>query len=167
MKTLKTTLFAGVAAAAFGMAAHAQTQAPAPAQPQAQHRQWQAPTPEQRAQFQAKRAEMFAKRTQQLHDELGITAAQEGAWKSFVSSMQPTAHPQHDRAAWAGLTAPERLAKMIDLQKQRTAALEQRQGALNSFYSVLSADQKKLFDAKAEQLASRWGGHGHRGHGQG
>ena len=71
--------------------------------------------------------------------------------------MQPPAHAQHDRAAWSHLTAPERMAKMIEMQKQRTAALEQRQGALNTFYSTLSADQKKTFDEKAS----------HFGHGRG
>ena len=81
--------------------------------------------------------------------------------------MQPAARPaQHDRAAWANLTAPERMAKMIELQKQRTAALEQRQGALNSFYSVLSPEQKKVFDAKATQMQARWGGHGRHGGGR-
>jgi protein CpxP len=171
MKTLKTTLFAGVAALAFGVTAQAQTQAQssAPSQPQAQsqgqHRHWQDLTPEQRAQFTAKRAELRAKRTQQLHDELGITPGQETAWKSFVASMQPAPHPQQDRAAWAALSAPERMAKKIELQKQHTAALQQRQGALNSFYSVLSADQKKVFDAKSAQMAM--GGHGrHGGHGE-
>lgn len=167
MKTLKKTLFAGVAALAFGMAAQAQTQAPsqqasqAGAQQGAQHRQWQNATPEQRAQFAAKRAEMRAKRTQQLHDELGITAGQESSWKAFVASMQPAARPQQDRAALAALSAPERMAKKIELQKQHTAALEQRQGALNSFYSVLSADQKKVFDTKSAQMAMR--GHGRHG----
>ena len=171
MKTIKTTLFAGVAALAFGMTAHAQTQAQTQPQTQAQgqfqHHKWESLTPEQRAQFQAKRAEQRAKRTRQLHDELGITSAQESAWQSFVASMQPAARPaQHDRAAWANLTAPERMAKMIELQKQRTAALEQRQGALNSFYSVLSPEQKKVFDAKATQMQARWGGHGRHGGGR-
>ena len=36
--------------------------------------------------------------------------------------MKPASAPaSHDRAAWAGLTAPQRMQKMIDLQKQRTA----------------------------------------------
>lgn len=166
MKTLKTSLFAGVAALAFGGAAFAQStaQTAAPTAPHQGH-QHQAPTPEQRAQFQAKRAEMIAKRTQQLHDELGITSGQESAWKSFVASMQPAARPaQADHAAWAGLSAPERMAKMIDLQKQHTVQMEQRLGALNSFYSVLSPEQKKVFDTKAAQLQAHWGGHGGRGH---
>jgi len=41
--------------------------------------------------------------------------------------------------------------------------MEQRLGALNSFYSVLSPDQKKVFDEKAAQMQSHFGRHG--GHG--
>ena len=109
-------------------------------------------TPEQRAQFRAQR---IAK----LHDALKITPAQENAWNAFVASMQPRTHEPHDRAAWANLTAPERMAKMIEHQKQRTDALEQRQAALDTFYSVLNADQKKTFDEKAARF-----GHGHGMH---
>jgi Spy/CpxP family protein refolding chaperone len=52
---------------------------------------------------------------------------------------------------------------MIERQKARTAAMEQRLAALNSFYSVLSPDQKKVFDEKAARMQSHMGRHG--GHG--
>jgi periplasmic protein CpxP/Spy len=156
MKTYRKHVLAALSALTLGacaLGAHAQTTDQAA--PAARHgMQHQKPTPEQRAQFRAQR---IAK----LHDALKITPAQENAWNAFVASMQPPAHREHDRAAWANLTAPERMAKMIDMQKQRTAALEQRQGALNTFYSVLSTDQKKTFDEKAAHF-----GHGrgmHRG----
>jgi periplasmic protein CpxP/Spy len=156
MKTYRKHLLAALSALTLGAAAlgaHAQTtdQAAPPARHGMQHQKM---TPEQRAQFRAQRVA-------RLHDELKITPAQENAWNAFVASMQPSARQPHDRAAWAHLTAPDRMAKMIDMQKQRTAALEQRQGALNTFYSVLSADQKKTFDDKAAHF-----GHGrgmHRG----
>jgi hypothetical protein len=154
MKTYRKHLLAALSALTLGAAAlgaHAQTTDQAAPRAHAQH---QKPTPEQRAQFRAQRIA-------RLHDELKITPAQENAWHAFVASMQPPAHQQHDRAAWANLTAPERMAKMIALQKQRTAALEQRQAALNTFYSVLSTDQKKTFDEKAAHFGR---GHGmHRG----
>jgi periplasmic protein CpxP/Spy len=156
MKTYRKHLLAALSALTLGAAAlgaHAQTtdQAAPPARHGMQHQKL---TPEQRAQFRAQRVA-------RLHDELKITPAQENAWNAFVASMQPSARQPHDRAAWAHLTAPDRMAKMIDMQKQRTAALEQRQGALNTFYSVLSTDQKKTFDDKAAHF-----GHGrgmHRG----
>ena len=159
------TLTLGVAA----LGAQAQTAAPAAAsstQAQAQDHQGrghghghhgQKLTPEQRAEFRAKRVA-------KLHDELKITPGQEAAWKSFVATMQPPAGAQrHDRAAWANLSAPQRAAKTIELQKRRTAFMEQRLGALNSFYSVLSPEQKKTFDEKAARMGHRF--HGRMGMG--
>lgn len=165
MTTFRKHLLTAFAALSLGSAAfavQAQDSAPqAPAQQGAHAGHRQMPTPEQRAAFRAKR---IAK----LHDELKITPAQEAAWNSFVASMQPPAQSVQnrahdrsaDRAAWANMTAPERMAKMIDLQKKRTAALEQRQGALSSFYSVLSPDQKKTFDERANRLQGHFGKHG-------
>ena len=168
MNTLRTTLLAGFAALSLGAAAA--TQAQTQAQPQ-HPRAAQAPSADQRAQFEAKRAEFAAKRVARLHDELMITPAQEGAWKTFTAAMQPPARPHEaDRAAWDKLTAPQRMAKMIDLQKQRTAFMEQRLGAINSFYAVLTPEQKKVFDMKAARLQGRMEGHGMRGgwgHGRG
>jgi protein CpxP len=176
LKTLHTVVVTGLAALSLGTAIGAQAQTAAAAAPQAQQQphaqhgqraERRELTPEQRAQFAAKRAERRAQRTAQLHDELAITPAQENAWKSFVASMQPAAQDgararngQQDRAAWAGLSAPERMAKRIALHKQRTAAMEQRLGALNSFYSVLTPEQKRTFDAKANSFQGRRGWHG-------
>ncbi len=164
-KHLATALAAlSLGAAAFGVQAQTSAPAstPAAATDQAQkhqgHRQHQKLTPEQRAAFRAQRVA-------KLHDELKITPAQEQAWKSFVASMQPQARGQGqrpDRAAWAALSAPERMSKAIDMQKRRTVAMEQRLGALNSFYSVLTPDQKKTFDDKAARMQHRFQ---HRGPG--
>jgi Spy/CpxP family protein refolding chaperone len=43
--------------------------------------------------------------------------------------------------------------------------MEQRLAALNSFYAVLSPDQKKVFDEKSARMQSHFGRHGgmHRG----
>ncbi|MGB9108037.1 MAG: Spy/CpxP family protein refolding chaperone [Telluria sp.] len=166
MNTLRKHLLTGLAALSLGGAmigAQAQSQAP-DAHPKAQL------SKEQRqakyAEFAAKREQMRAERVAKLHDALRITPAQESAWNGFVASMKRPQHAggQHgDRAAWAGLSAPQRAQKMIELQKTRTAAMEQRLAALNSFYSVLSPDQKKVFDEKAARMQSHFGRHG--GHG--
>jgi Spy/CpxP family protein refolding chaperone len=175
MKTLRKTLLTGLAALSLGGAMlGAQAQSQSPSQTQAsEHGRKAAPTREER---QAKRAEFEAKRAQRvarLHDELKISPAQENAWNAFVASMKHDqrgrgdhANGRHgDRAAWAGLTAPQRAEKMIAMQKARTAAMEQRLAALNSFYSVLSPEQKKVFDEKSARMQSRFGRHGgmHRG----
>lgn len=170
---MRKTILTSLAALSLGVAAigaQAQTAAPATPAAQDQARQHQGRfghgqklTPEQRAQWQAKRAEKRAQRVAKLHDELRITPAQEAAWKSFVASMHPAQRPARDRAAWASLTAPERMAKKIELHKRRTALMEQRLSALNSFYSVLTPEQKQTFDAKAARMQHRF--HGHRGMG--
>lgn len=163
------TAFAALAMGAAALGAHAQTQEQG--QPGA-GRYGHAASQEQRAarhaEFKAKRAEFAAKRVAKLHDDLKITPAQENAWNAFVASMKPAAHgarpdPHLDHSAQASLTAPQRLARHIERQKQRTAMMEQRLGAVNSFYAVLSPEQKKTFDEQAARLQGRFGKHG--GHG--
>lgn len=176
MTTMRKSIITALAALSLGaaaMGAQAQTAAAPAVQDQAHpkaqdggrfahgHDRGQKLTPEQRAAFRAKRVA-------KLHDELKITPAQEQAWQSFVASMQPPARGQHgprpDRAAIAKLSASERMSKAIERQKQRTAAMEQRLGALNSFYAVLTPEQKQVFDAKAARMQHRFHG-GRRGGG--
>lgn len=166
MNTLRKTLLTGLAALSLGgamLGAQAQTQTQAPDNHPKAHL-----SKEER---QAKHAEFAAKRAQRvarLHDELKITPAQENAWNAFVASMKPAGRGEHQRfgenkdgrAAWANLSAPERAQKMIERQKARTVFMEQRLTALNSFYSVLSPEQKKVFDEKAARMQSRFGRHG-------
>jgi hypothetical protein len=166
MNTLRKTLFTGLAALSLGGAmigAQAQTQAP-DAHPRAHLSKEERQA--RHAEFAAKREQMRAQRVARLHDDLKITPAQENAWNAFVASMKP-AHradgQRGDRAAWASLSAPQRAEKLLERQKARTAAMEQRLAALNTFYSVLSADQKKVFDEKTARMQSRFGRHG--GHG--
>jgi Spy/CpxP family protein refolding chaperone len=166
MNTLRKTLLTGLAALSLGgamLGAQAQSQAP-DAHPKAQLSKEERQA--RHAEFAAKRDQMRAQRVAKLHDELRITPAQESAWNGFVASMKRPQHAggQHgDRAAWAGLSAPQRAEKMIERQKARTAAMEQRLAALNSFYSVLSPDQKKVFDDRTARMQSHFGRHG--GHG--
>ena len=163
MNNLRKTLLTGLAALSLGgamLGAQAQAQSP-DAHPKAQLSKEERQA--KRAEFSAKREQMRAQRVAKLHDELRITPAQESAWNAFVASMKPgqRAGGQHgDRAAWANLSAPERAQKMIERQKQRTVFMEQRLAALNSFYSVLSPEQKKVFDDKAARMQSRFGRHG-------
>ena len=169
MNTLRKTLLTGLAALSLGgamLGAQAQSQTPTPDNHPKAHL-----SKEERqakhAEFAAKRAQKRAERVARLHDELKITPAQENAWNTFVASMKPAqraGHQRGDRAAMASLTAPERAQKMIERQKARTVFMEQRLSSLNSFYSVLSPEQKKVFDEKAARMQSRFGRHG-GGHG--
>lgn len=141
MNTLRKNVLIGLAALSLGGAAIA---AEAPAQPPApQARAGHHLTPEQR---QARMAEHFAKREAELHGALKLTPAQEPAWNAFVAATRPAPREHGDRAEWASLSAPARLQKMIDISKQRTAMMESHLSALNTFYSTLSPEQKRLMD---------------------
>lgn len=158
MKNLRKHVLVALAALSLGGAAMAQQADTQPAQGQRPHL-----TQEQRqarmAELRAKRAEHMAQRQQQLHDALKLSGAQEQAWNSFVASMKPAEREQHDRAAFANLPAPQRMQKMIELSKQRTARMESRLEALNSFYSTLNPDQKKVFDDHTRHFMGGHGGH--------
>jgi protein CpxP len=161
MNTLRKTLLTGLAALSLGgamLGAQAQSQAQS-ADPHPKAHLSKEERQARHAEFAAKRAQRVAR----LHDELKITPAQENAWNAFVASMKPAQHAdgqRGDRAAMASLSAPERAQKMIERQKARTVFMEQRLAALNSFYSVLSPEQKKVFDEKAARMQSHFGRHG-------
>jgi protein CpxP len=159
--TFRKNLLSALAALSMGAAAMGaqaqQTTAPNPGQDSAgaaRHAHAVRPdaSPEQRAEF-------AARRTAKLHDALKITPAQESAWTAFVASMKPARGGHPDRAALAGLSAPQRMARHIERQKQRTAAMEGRLEAMNSFYAVLTPEQKKTFDDKAARLQGGFGKH--------
>lgn len=98
-------------------------------------------------QRQARMADMFAKHQAKLHELLKLTAAQEPAWTAYQAAIKPSLPAGHiDHAAMAKLPAPDRLAKMIDMSKQRTLTMEAHLGALNTFYGQLTAEQKAVFD---------------------
>lgn len=158
MNTIRKNVLIALAALSLGGAAvgaQAQTPAPAPAQhalaAHAGHAGHADLTPEQR---KARMAERSAKRQAALHDALKITPAQEPAFNAFAASMKPAMHG--DRAQWAGLSAPERMSKHI-------AMMQARLDALNTFYSTLTPEQKKLMDQQAMRHHGEHGGRGGRG----
>ena len=162
MNTLRKNLVIALTAAGLlgaTLGASAQTTAPAEGrhgqamsaeQRLAKRAEWQAKKEERHAKMAQKRAEHQAK----LRDALKLNAQQQPAWDAFVASQAPqnkgerAARP--DRAAWASLSAPQRMEKQIAMQKARTAKMESRLTALNSFYAVLTPEQRKTFDAQAQ-----------------
>ena len=109
---------------------------------------------------------MKAKRQAALKETLKITAAQEGAWATFISTMQPSADMQKRRmemrAELDKLTTPERIDKMRALRAQRDAEMDKRAGATKTFYAALSPEQQKVFDAQRMGRGGHGGGHGRR-----
>ena len=148
----------GIGSAAF--AVQAQTAAPA-------GRHADAASAQERM---AKHGEHMARRQAKIHDALQLTAAQEPAWTAYQSAIKPAAGMgmgmgnHGDRAAWATLSAPARMEKMIGMAKQHTTAMESHLAALNTFYAVLTPAQKKAFDAATMHGGGRHHG-GHHGDG--
>lgn len=149
MNTLRKNFLIALTVLGMGSAAFAvQAQTAAP-----EGRHANAVTQEQRM---ARWGEHFAKRQAKLHDALQLSGAQESAWAAYQAAIKPAAMDMHgDRAAWASMPAPARMEQMIAMSKQRTAAMESHLVALNTFYSVLTPAQKKVFDENT------WGGRGH------
>jgi periplasmic protein CpxP/Spy len=125
---------------------------------------------------QERMAERVAKRQAELKVKLKITPAQEGAWTTFAAAMKPPAgrmmdmrHDPKVKAEMEKLTTPERIDKMRALRAERmaimNAEMDKRGAATKAFYTVLSSEQKAVFDA----VAMRGGRHGmggdHGGHG--
>ena len=103
----------------------------------------------------AKSVERIAKRQAALHDKLGLSPAQETAWKMFTDKLQATAPARPEGASTVTMTAPERADRMVTFlqaAQQRAAARAQ---AVKEFYSVLSPEQQKIFDSQFQ---------GHRHH---
>jgi Spy/CpxP family protein refolding chaperone len=160
MNMIRNTLLAGLAVMTIGGAGFAAAQAtPAtPAAPAATAAQDQAGHAAGHEQRHKKMAERFAKRQASLHDALKLTPSQETAWAAYQQATKPAAKGQHgERAAWKALSAPARMEKMIAMSKQHTSMMESRLAALNTFYAVLTPEQKKVFDEQSQ--GRKHGGH--------
>ena len=96
---------------------------------------------------QERHAQRMEQRHQQLHDALKLSAAQEGAWKTFTESRPgPMMGNKGERPNWQGMTAPERADKMLEFSKQRQERMTQHAAALKTFYAALTPEQQKTFD---------------------
>lgn len=98
---------------------------------------------------QQRMAEHHARRMAQLKAKLKITPAQEGAWNSFASAMQPPALDERaplDREAFAKLTTPQRIDQMEKLEAQHSAHRRERNAAIKAFYGQLTPYQQGVFD---------------------
>lgn len=97
-----------------------------------------------------------------LKEKLKLAPGQEAAWSAFASSMQPMGHQgmnrQALRAELDGLSTPERIERMEALAADRRAQMSARAEAIKTFYSQLTPEQQKVFDAEAMPHRA------HRGH---
>ncbi len=122
------------------------------------------------------RAEYRAKHIAALKSDLQLTAAQEPAWTSFTTSMQPGERTARlDRQGMDQLTTPERIDRMRAMRAQHAAEADRRGEATKTFYAALTPEQQKTFDAKAHRSGPHMGSmkrgeggggegrHGHQG----
>jgi len=149
MKHPKHLIAAGLLAT-LGLAATAQTQAPpasaAPAPITAAREGHSRADPAKMQERMARMQERMARHLAEFKQKLQLSPAQEGAWNSYVAALKPTPRQRPDRAEFAKLSTPERIDRMRAHRAARMAEMDKRGEATKSFYSVLSADQKKLFD---------------------
>jgi periplasmic protein CpxP/Spy len=146
-----------MAASGFAVLAQTTPANPATEQPAARHGMMH-----NEARDPAKMQAMMAKHHAALKEKLKLTAAQEGAWTSFTTSMKPPAdmgkHRMEMRGEMEKLSTPERIDKMRAMRSMRDAEMDKRADAVKTFYAVLTPEQKKVFDSQR-----MGGGRGHDG----
>lgn len=105
------------------------------------------------------------KRNAAFKAKLKLTAAQEGAWTTYMVAMKPPTELIAKRpnfAELASLPTPERIDKMKALHTQHindmNAAMDKRGEATKAFYATLAPEQQKVFDAHAMRYQGRPGG---------
>ncbi len=116
-----------------------------------------------RQQMHAKWGERVAMHQKKLHDALMLTPSQEAAWATYTSAAKPAPRAERgQRGDWKTMSTPQRMEQRIAMAKQRVGMMENRLAALNTFYAVLTPEQKLAFDANSKGQR----GHGaHRRHG--
>lgn len=172
MKNLHRHLLTAAVLAGLGLGAIAQTQAPTtPPAGGPRMMQGQQGGPDARMErYRAQRQQRMAERLNVLKAQLKITPAQEGAWTTWTTAIQPGARPQRpDRAEFQRLTTPERIDRMRALRAARNAEMDKRLDATKVFYAGLASEQKAVFDAVGMRFARKGGmgrgGEGGRRHG--
>jgi len=96
-------------------------------------------------------------RLSRLKAELKITADQEPLWQGFAETAKNKAgkglQAMREQAKDEGLTAPERMARVTDIMKERLAALQSVSDAFNRLYQGLTPEQREIADRRAARMA--------------
>lgn len=110
-------------------------------------------------------------RLSRLKADLKLTPQQEPLWQAFAEKAKAEAgkgmQAMRDSAQDLSLSAPDRMARMTEIMKQRLAAMESVHAAFKQMYDGLSADQRRVADIHAARMGHMGGHHGpmHRGGG--
>lgn len=119
------------------------------------------PTGPRAEKMQARMGEQFAKRQADLKAKLALKADQESAWTAFTAAMTPpnlASMPRMNPAEMQTLTTPQRIEKMQAMKAEHDAQMNKRLDATKAFYSTLTPEQQKVFDAQS--MRGMHGGHG-------
>jgi hypothetical protein len=85
-----------------------------------------------------------------LHDALGLSAAQDDAWRAFQAAShadpQESARRQNAAEMMPTLTAPRRVDLSVAAMEAELRSLERRGAALKAFYATLTPAQQAIFD---------------------
>ncbi len=85
-----------------------------------------------------------------LHDALGLSSSQEGAWKTFeaatASNGEAEARQRKAAELMPTLTAPRRVDLSIAMMQADLRTLETRGAAVKAFYATLTPAQRAVFD---------------------
>ncbi|MEJ3960847.1 Spy/CpxP family protein refolding chaperone [Brachymonas sp. G13] len=98
-------------------------------------------------------AQQGAAPMQQAKAALKITAAQEGAWNSFMSTygqdFRPSATPSAKQ--FNAMNTTQRIAFLKQRMSEESAFMNRRYDANLALYNALDANQKKVFDDMTAQ----------------
>jgi hypothetical protein len=96
-----------------------------------------------------------------LHKQLALNPTQENAWSQWVVLFEPKDKEWKDHEGWSNLSAIEKLEKKLLKTQEHEKKIQAQVDATKSFYALLSADQKKTFDANFHfGKGSKWGKEG-------
>ncbi len=98
-------------------------------------------------------AQQGAAPMQQAKAALKITAAQEGAWNSFLNTynqdFRPSATPTPKQ--FNAMNTTQRIAFLKQRMSEESAFMNRRYDANLALYNTLDSDQKKVFDDMTAQ----------------
>jgi len=114
----------------------------------------------------AKREAHRAERLSGLKAKLDLAPEQEAAWNIFSSASQIGMHRmggdrKEMREAFAKLSTLERMDRMQARLEMRRVKMAERAEVIKAFYTQLTPEQQKVFDAEAMPKRHR-GHHAHR-----
>ena len=111
------------------------------------------PRCEQRGEQIQSRMEQRKQRMTELKEKLKLTPSQEVAWNKFAESAQPgKRHAGMDRQAmreeFQKLNTIERMERIQAMKEMRHARMAKRTESIKEFYTQLTPEQQKVFDAE-------------------